>query len=364
MNNLTVRHRTSRSISILRRLGPQRTLRTSRLPKLILLLLLALMAACAPIAPETMPAAPPEPQSLRPIPLGVGFIPNVQFAPFYVGIEKGFFAEEGIELSLEYGFENDYLKLVATDELQFMIASGDQLVLGRAQELPVRYVMNWYTSYPVTVFAKADAGIHEPADLAGRTVGVPGPFGATYIALRALLDVAGLTEADIQMESIGFTQASAVSEGLVDAAVDYAVNGPVVLGNAGIETVQIALDQYLQIPANGLVTNERTLHEEPQLVAGMARALQRSIAYTLANPDEAFEIALNFVPEAGGENEAANRLVFDASLPYWQPRPDGAPGTTTDAEWQAVAELLLRIGFVDRLVPPEEMYTNEFISDQ
>ena len=70
--------------------------------------------------------------------------------PFYVGIEKGFFAERGIDLSLEYGFENDYLKLVATDELQFMIASGDQLVLGRAQELPVRYVMNWYTSYPVT----------------------------------------------------------------------------------------------------------------------------------------------------------------------------------------------------------------------
>ena len=246
--------------------------------KLILLpLLIAAMAACAPITP----AAPAEPQSLRPITLGVGFIPNVQFAPFYVGIEKGFFAERGVELSLDYGFENDYLKLVATDEMQFMIASGDQLVLGRAQELPVKYVHNWYTSYPVTVFAKAGAGIHEPADLAGRKVGVPGPFGATYIALRALLDVAGLTEADIQMESIGFTQASAVSQDLVDAAVDYAVNGPVVLGNAGIETVQIPLDQYLQIPANGLVTNERTLQEEPQLVEAMVRALQKSVAYTL-----------------------------------------------------------------------------------
>ncbi len=364
MKNPTIRSQTSRSISILRRLRAQRAL-LSRLPQLIApLLLLALTAACAPIAPETMPAAPLEPQSLRPIKLGVGFIPSVQFAPLYVGIEQGFFAEEGIELSLEYGFENDYLKLVATDELQFMIASGDQMVLGRAQELPVKYVMNWYTSYPVTVFAKADAGIHEPADLAGRTVGVPGPFGATYIALRALLDVAGLTEADIRMESIGFTQASAVSEGLVDAAVDYAVNGPVVLANAGIETVQITLDQYLQIPANGLVTNERTLQEEPQLVEAMVRALQRSIAYTLANPDESFAIALNFVPEAGGENEAANRLVFDASLPYWQPRPEGAPGATTDAEWQEVAELLLRIGFVDRLVPPQEMYTNEFISDR
>lgn len=360
MKNLSVRNPTSRTTFILRRLGARRALRTLRRPQLILILLLAFTAACAPIAPERAPDAPSEPQSLRPIALGVGFIPSVQFAPFYVGIEKGFFAENGIELSLEYGFENDYLKLVATDELQFMIASGDQLVLGRAQELPVRYVMNWYTSYPITVFAKADAGIQEPADLAGRTVGVPGPFGATYIALRALLDAAGLTEADIRMESIGFTQASAVSEGLVDAAVDYAVNGPVVLGTAGIETVQIPLDHYLQIPANGLVTNERTLHGEPQLVEGMARALQRSIAYTLANPDESFAIALNFVPEAGGENEAVNRLVFDASLSFWRPRREGARGATTDAEWRAVAELLLRIGFVDRLVAPEEMYTNEF----
>ena len=362
MKHYTVRYPRARANSILRRPGAGSPPGLFHLLKLVLLpLLVALTAACAAIAPATMPAASPGPQSLRPITLGVGFIPNVQFAPFYVGIEKGFFAERGVDLSLEYGFENDYLKLVATDELQFMIASGDQLVLGRAQELPVRYVMNWYTSYPVAVFAKADAGIHEPADLAGRTIGVPGPFGATYIALRALLDVAGLTEADIQMESIGFTQASAVSEDLVDAAVDYAVNGPVVLGNAGIETVQIALDQYLQIPANGLVTNERTLQEEPQLVEAMVRALQESVAYTLANPDESFAIALNFVPEAGGENETANRLVFDASLPFWQPRPEGAPGATTRSEWETVAELLLRIGFVERLVQPEEMYTNEFI---
>ncbi len=356
MKNLT-----TRTVSLFRR---PVAARPARLPRLIALLTLALTASCTPIAPEAGPAAPPETERPRPIALGVGFIPNVQFAPFYVGIEKGFFTENGIELSLEYGFENDYLKLVATDEMQFMIASGDQLVLGRAQELPVRYVMNWYTSYPVTVFAKTDAGIHRPEDLAGRRVGVPGPFGANYIALRALLDVAGLTEADIQMESIGFTQASAVSEGLVDAAVDYAVNGPVVLGSAGIETVQITLDQHVQIPANGLVTNERTLDEEPQLVEAMVRALQTSIAYTLANPDDAFAIALKFVPEAGGENEAANRLVFDASQAFWQPRPDGAPGATTDAEWQAVAELLLRIGFVDRLVAPEEMYTNEFIQDR
>ena len=328
----------------------------------LILLISLLLAACTPVAPGIAPAAQTESQpSLRAIELGVGFIPNVQFAPFYVGIDKGFFAEEGIDLSLDYGFENDYLKLVGTDTLQFMVGSSDQLVLGQAQGLPVKYVMNWYTQYPVTIFAKTEAGIVEPADLAGKRIGVPGPFGATYIALRALLDIAGLTESDIQMESIGFTQAAAVSQGLVDAAADYAVNGPVVLAAEGIETTQIALDQYLRIPANGLVTNEKTLANEPELVRAMIRATLKAIAYTLENPDAAFESALKAVPEAGGDNRTANRAVFDASLAYWTPQPGQTPGATDLADWQAAAELLARIGLVDRVVESAKLFTNDYL---
>lgn len=338
--------------------GAKFVVRESSFVGWILVALLAL-AGCTPVAPGVEQATPTP--ALRPIRLGVGFIPNVQFAPFYVGMEKGFYAEEGIDLSLEYGFENDYLKLVGVDEMQFMIGSSDQVVLGRTQGLPVKYVMNWYTRYPVVIFAKAGAGIAKPEDLAGHKIGVPGPFGATYIALRALLDVAGLEESDIQMESIGFTQASAVSEGLVDAAADYAVSGPVILAAAGIETVQIPLDVYVKIPANGLVTNERTIQEEPELVRAMVRATLRSIAYTLEHPDEAFEIALKFVPEAGGENRAANRAVFDASLPYWAFRTDAKPGATTEDEWRNAAELLVRIGFIDQAPPVEELYTNAFL---
>jgi NitT/TauT family transport system substrate-binding protein len=328
----------------------------------LLLILSLLLSACTPVAPGIAPSAATESQpSLRVVKLGVGFIPNVQFAPFYVGIDKGFFAEEGIALSLDYGFENDYLKLVGTDALQFMIGSSDQLVLGQAQGLPVKYVMNWYTQYPVTIFAKREAGIVEPADLAGKQIGVPGPFGATYIALRALLDIAGLSESDIQMESIGFTQAAAVSEGLVDAAADYAVNGPVVLAAAGIETTQIALDKYLRIPANGLVTNEQTLANEPALVRAFIRASLKSIAYTLDNPDDAFASALAFVPEAGGENSAANRAVFDASLAYWAPQSGQRPGATDPADWQAAAELLARIGLVDRVVESNALFSNDYL---
>ena len=333
--------------------------------KTIAAALLAALALAACVSGRPAPASTVQDASatrtLTPVKVGVGYIPSVQFAPWYVGIARGFFAEEGLDVSLEYGYENDYVKLVGTDEFQFMVGSGDQVVLGRAQGLPVRYVMNWYSHYPVVIFAKAEAGIAAPEALRGKRIGIPGPFGASYVALRGILEGAGLAEADVKLESIGFAQIAALNEDKIDAAVDYAVNGPVVMALEGIETTQIGLDPYLAIPANGLVTNERTIAGQPDLVRRMVRALAKSAQYTLDNPDEAFALALQAVPEAGGENEAANRAIFDASLFYWTPRADRPPWTTTLENWQAAAEFMQRIGLVDTLVPAEELFTNEFV---
>jgi NitT/TauT family transport system substrate-binding protein len=329
------------------------------------LIILALGLAACTSAP-TMPVASDETAApaLETVTLGLGFIPNVQFAPYYVGIEKGFYRDAGINLELSYGFENDYLKLVGVGEYPFMVGSGDQVVLGRAQGLPVRYVLNWYSRYPVVVFAKTDRAITTPADLAGKRVGIPGAFGASYVALRGILEAAGLNEQEIKLESIGFTQAAAVSEDKVDAAVDYAVNGPVVLALAGIPTTQIALDDYLVIPANGIVTNETMIAERPELVQAMVRATQQAIDYTLANPDEAFAIALKSVPEAGGDNESASRAVFDASLAYWTPRKGQTPGATDLADWQAAAEFMQRIGLIDTVVDAGTLFTNQFVTGE
>jgi NitT/TauT family transport system substrate-binding protein len=334
-----------------------------RVPALGMVLLLALLlSACQPVTMPQVASLENEAQgALTPVSIGVGYIPNVQFATMYVAIEKGFFAEEGLDVSLEYGFENDYLKLVGVGERQFMIGSGDQVIIGRGQGLPVRYVMNWYTRYPVVVFAKEAAGITEPADLAGKRIGLPGPFGATYVAFRGILEAAGLEESDVQMESIGFTQAAAVSEDSVDAAVDYAVSGPVVLEQAGESITTIGLDDYLTVPSNGLVTNETTLENDPELVRRLVRGSLRGVEYTLANPDEAFAIALSFVPEAAGENEAINRAIFDATLPYWQLETGSQPGATELADWESATEFMQRIGLVERAPSAEDLFSNDYL---
>lgn len=300
--------------------------------------------------------------------LAMGFIPNVQFAPFYVAVERGYFADEGIEIEFDYGWETDLLKLVGSDELQFAIASGDQVILARSQGLPVVYVMNWYRRFPVCVVSLAETGIQEPLDLVGRRVGTPATYGASYIGWRALLDAVGLDETDVELISIGYTQVAALSEGQVDAAICYAMNEPVQMEAAGqaLDTIYVA--DYANLISNGLITNERTIRERPELLQGVVRAALRGLAFTLESPDEAFDISVKYVPEAASdaETEATNRAILDRSVEFWQ-AGSSELGRSDELEWQAAQRIMAEMGLIDAAAPAgadvTTMFTNDFIEE-
>ncbi|MGB5058588.1 MAG: ABC transporter substrate-binding protein, partial [Candidatus Promineifilaceae bacterium] len=109
--------------------------------------------------------AEPEPVGLRQIRLPMGYIADPQYAPFYVAAERGYYAAEGLEIEFDYSFETDGIALVGANELPLAIVSGEQVILARAQDLPVVYVMEWFQKYPIAVVSKAAAGIAAPQDL-------------------------------------------------------------------------------------------------------------------------------------------------------------------------------------------------------
>ncbi len=157
------------------------------LKKLVLLMLgLAIsLSGC------NSPQVTKEANTLTHIRLPLGYIANIQFAPIYAAIEKGYFKEAGIEIEFDYSFETDGVKLVGAGELPFAVVSGEQVLLARAQGVPVKYVAAWYQQYPISVVAKSAADIATPQDLKGKTIGLPGLFGANYVGLQALLFSAG-----------------------------------------------------------------------------------------------------------------------------------------------------------------------------
>jgi NitT/TauT family transport system substrate-binding protein len=314
------------------------------------MLLLGLVGCARPAASH------PEPTHIR---LPMGFVANVQFAPWYVAVERGYFAAEGFELEFDYGdWDTKGVQLVAAGWTPFAIASGDQVLKARAQGMPVVTVVGWFRRFPVAVVALKESGIQGPVDLVGRKVGIPETFGAaSYIGWRALTAATGLEEEDVQLEVIGYAALENLTVGRVEAAVVYANNEPVQLGQRGYDYVLIPVADYAPLVSNGLITNEETLQENPELVRAFIRAFLRGLADTLDDPDAAFEICKKYV-EGLDENEAVQWAVLEATLAYWQGEP---PGWSDPAAWQRTAEVMLEAGLLSEAVEAEAAFTNDYL---
>lgn len=297
--------------------------------------------------------------NLRRVRLPLGYIPNVQFAPLYVAVEKGYFREAGIQVEFDYSFETDAVALVGADELQFAVVSGEQVLLARAQGLPVVYAAAWYQQYPVSVVAKADqALLQSPADLRGKTIGLPGLYGANYIALRALLHEGGLSEADVTLDSIGYTQVEALATDRDQAVSVYTANEPVQLRAQGYELSELRVADYVQLASNGLITNEKTIQENPQLVRRMVTALLKGIQAAMDDPDEAYEISQKYVESLAQADAAVQKQVLATSIELWKA---DRLGYSDARAWENMQAVLLDMGLLAGPVDVTQAFTNEFI---
>jgi NitT/TauT family transport system substrate-binding protein len=319
-------------------------------------LVIITLDGCGPSQPAATPTSP-APETIT---LAMGFIPNVQFAPFYVAQDKGYLAGENLVIQFDYGMETDLLKLVGVGELQFAVASGDQVILARAQGLPVTYILNWYRRFPVCVVSLKEKGIKGAKHLVGKRVGTPASEGASYIGWRALLHAKGIVEAQVNLQVIGYTQIASLIEDRVDAAVCYALNEPVQLSQAGYSIDIIYVADYANLVSNGLITNEQTITERTELVQRLVRAILRGLKYTIEHPDEAFEICKEYVPEIAGDNEALQKAVLLESIKFWQ---SDRLGHSDRAAWEESQRLMRQIGLIDAEVDVEKLFTNRFVGE-
>lgn len=297
-----------------------------------------------------------EPTHIR---LPMGFVANVQFAPWYVAVERGYFAEEGIELEFDYGdYDTKGVQLVAAGWTPFAIASGDQVIKARAQGMPVVTFVNWWSRSPVAVVALKESGIKEPGDLAGRTVGIPETFGAaSFIGWKALASGTGLDEERVDLEVIGYAALENLSVGRVDAAVVYANNEPVQLRQRGYEIELIPVADYAPLVSNGIIAGEEVIEDRPELVRAFAQAFLRGLEDTLNDPDAAFEICKDYV-EGLEENEEAQRAVLEASLDYWRGELLGASELEA---WANTIQVMEAADLLEGDVDPEHAFTNQFL---
>jgi NitT/TauT family transport system substrate-binding protein len=313
---------------------------------------LCLLASCVPagLSPTSAPVIK--------VRLPVGYIPNVQFAPLYEALDKGYFAQAGLDVTLDYSMEVDAVALTGANTVQFAIASGEQVLLARAQGLPVVYVADWFQQYPVGVSAPASSGIQKPADLKGKKIGLPLLSGASYIGLRALLDAGGLTQSDVTLDTVGFNQVPALIAKREDAVVIYVNNEPIQLQAQGFPVTTLRVADYLQLVGNGLITNETTIQQNPELVRRMVGALVKGTQAALANPDEAYTVCLKYVENLAQADQAVQKQVLNTSLPLWKA---DRVGYSQPQAWQNMHDIMVKMGLVPSSLDVTQAYSNAFI---
>lgn len=296
--------------------------------------------------------------NLTQVRLPLGYIPDIQFAPLYVAVQKGYFREAGIQVTFDYSMETDITALVGANQIQFGVVSGEQVLLARAQGLPIVYVAAWYQQYPVSVVAKSSENIHTPSDLRGKTIGLPGLYGANYIGLRALLHAGGLTEADVKLDSINYTQVEALATGRDQAVSVYTNNEPVQLRSQGYDLTELRVADYVQLASNGLITNEKTISQNPNLVRSMVNAFMHGLSDTIADPAAAYETSKAYVQNLAQLDPTLQKQKLATSIELWKAN---RLGYSQPKAWEGMQTVLLDMGLLTKSLDLSKAYSNNFV---
>ncbi|PFG38009.1 NitT/TauT family transport system substrate-binding protein [Georgenia soli] len=294
--------------------------------------------------------------------IGLTYTPDIQFAPFYVAAEKGYYEDAGLDVSLRHhGASEGLFTAVSGGQEDVVVAGGDEMLQARSQDVPLLDVATLYQDYPVALIVPADSPIRTAADLKGHKVGIPGPFGETYFGLVALLHGAGLSESDVTVEHIGFTQQAALTAGHVDAVMGFVNNDAVRFAQAGQEVRTIPVTEGdVPLVGIGLGVLDATADERPEDVAAVVEATLRGVRDVVADPQEAVNLSAEYVPDLNRKEQQDEALAtLEATVPlYGEGDQIGAQDAAT---WEAMVKLMGDNGLLASAVDPTDAWTAKFL---
>jgi NitT/TauT family transport system substrate-binding protein len=314
-------------------------------------------AAASPSAPASSDPLPSLGLPPTPLVVGLGFIPSVQFAPFYLADQAGYYAEAGLEVEFQNKIDPDLITLIGQGSIDIGLADGTSVIPAVSQGIPIKYVATIYGQFPSIVFSKASAGIAAPADLAGTRLGIPGRYGSSWIMLQALLGSAGLSVDDLEIvEYPDFGQGAAVIAGAVDAATGFANNEPVQLELTGEDATILRVDEITPLPGNGLIVGTATLDAKRDALVAFIAATLRAMEEITADPEVGLEAAITAVPELGTARDR-QAAILDATIEVWTGpvQAAGGLGAIEPADWEASIAYLSTLDLVPNPVTAEQM---------
>ena len=312
----------------------------------VLLLAMALFAACGPREVKK----PPDEVTLQ-----LKWVHQAQFAGFYVAQERGYYAEENIEVTFsEGGSDIDAVEQVATGGADFGVGAPEDILVHRSQGEPVVAVAVIYRRNPLVFVALADSGIERPADFLGRTAAIAADG---QLQFQAMMKKLGLDIHQVKFVPYSYDY-TPFYNGDVDITEAYSTGGLIRMRQAGHEVNLIWPSDYgIHLYADTLITTDEIIAENPDLVTRFLRATLRGWREAIEDTEAAVTITLKYAKEADPELQTQ---MMEASVPLVHTGEDQI-GWMRAEVWQGVHDMLLEQGILNEPLDVGEVYTMEFL---
>lgn len=231
-------------------------------------------------------------------------------APFFIALDKGYFAAEGLEVTIDTGAgSRESIPRVATGAYQMGFGDINSLIqlMDKQPDLKVKAVMMAYERPPIAVIGRKSLGItDDPKSLEGKKLGAPPP-DAAFGQWPAFAKVAGLDTSKITIENVGFpVREPMLAQGQVDAIFGFSFSSVINLKAQGVPEEDIALilmaEKGLDLYGNVVMVNTDFAAANPEAVKGFVKALTRGYLEAIADPAAA-------VPHVMKRNEVLNEAV-------------------------------------------------------
>lgn len=285
-----------------------------------------------------------------------------QFAGPIVALDKGYYKEAGIDMSLEpAGPDLKPTTMVATGVDTFGIGHPHQVIAARSNDVPLVSVSQWGQKSATTYVVRKDAGIESLEDMPGRSVGLW--FGGDEHEFLAMLKSAGIDQNDVRIVSQGYDIISWLN-GDYDVMQVTRYNELLLVHANGYPPEKLthlnAEDAGVTFVSGGLFTTEKQIEENPDMVQAVVTASLRGWKEAFEDPEAAAEIVMKYNSELEKDFQVAQIEAMN-DIACAGPSLEGKFGEAEMSDWETVQGILLEAGLIDTGIELSQGFTNRFV---
>ncbi len=320
--------------------------------------------AAAPAAPAPVAAAKPASGPLTKLALSLNWTLYGEHAFFFVARDKGFFAEQGLDVEIKEGSGSaNTVKLVGANADPLGYADTPTVMRAQAEGVPVTMTLVVQQNGPSSVIHLAEKPLKTPKDLEGKRIALTA--GDSFSAIfPAFLAANGVDQSKVEIVSLPTPAAkeTALLQGQVDGFLGFFNDQPLrMMDREKIELSWLPFYEHgVNVLSTGIIANESFVTQNPELMRKFLAGFVKGIEYTRQNVDEAAEI---FAKAAPTFHHALGKQEIEMTLPLLQTAASrGQPtGCMAEKDFRDTYDLLVKNANLKADLDPKTLFTNEYL---